>query len=141
MTGAIVKKFEQTVYNALNKYSEKYKVLLEETGICLSLDEDNEVSYEVLLAAKDESGKITGFNKVESVGFVSGIMFKRMDLTGQSIIVPSFIQQTMKMLAGVNECSVNEIFVNIFPVNGKAQMYLYVKKKFTEVLDLKKLLE
>jgi hypothetical protein len=141
MTGAIVKKFEETVYNALNKYAEKYKVSLEETGLCLSVDEDNEVKYEVLLAKKDEAGKITGFNAVEQVGYVSGIMFKKIDLSGQSMIVPAFIHQTMKMLSGVNECQVQEIFVNIFPVKGKAQMYLYVKKRFTEVLDLKKLLE
>jgi hypothetical protein len=141
MTGAIVKKFEDTVYNALNKYAEKYKVQLEETGLCLSLSEESEVIYEVLLAKKDSSGKITGFNRVEQVEYVSGIMFKRLDLTGHSLIVPAFIQQTMKMLAGVNECTVNDIDVNIFPVKGKAQMYLYVKKKFVEVLDLKKLLE
>jgi hypothetical protein len=139
MTGAIVKKFEEMVFNALKKYAEKYKVDISETGLCLSLDE--EVKYEVLLAKKDESGKTIGFNKVEQVEYVSGIMFKRLDLTGQSFIVAAFIQQTMKMLSGANNCSTNDMHVNIFPVNGKSQMYLYVNKKFVEVLDLKNLLE
>jgi hypothetical protein len=141
MTGAIVKKFEETVFNALKKYAEKYKVEIGDTGLCLSLDEDEEVKYEVLLAKKDESGKTIGFNKVEQVGYVSGIMFKRLDLTGQSFIVAAFIQQTMKMLSGANNCSTKDMHVNIFPVNGKSQMYLYVNKKFVEVLDLKNLLE
>lgn len=141
MTGAIVRKFEETVYNALKKYAEKYKVSVDETGLSLSLDEQQDVKYEVLLAKKDETGRVIGYNKVEQVEYVSGIMFRRIDLSGQSLFVPAFIQQTIKMLASANDCELDEIFVNIFPAKGKAQLNLYVKKKFIEVLDLKNLLE
>jgi len=141
MNGQIVKKFEETVYNALGKYSEMYNVFLEETGISLSLDENEDVQYIVLLATKNEDGKIVGYNKRTKVDFTSGILFKRVDFTGQSIYVPIFIKQIITSLCASHECKNNELFVNILPRNGKAVMYLYVKNQYKDILDLKELLE
>lgn len=140
MKNLIVKKFEETVVKALEKYAEKHNVLIGETGLSLSLDEDKDVQYIVLLATKHE-GKITGFNKVESVDYTSGILFKKVDFTGQSIYVPAFIKQIIESLSGANECKPEEVVVNIFIVNGKSTMYLYVKNKFIEILNLNNLLE
>lgn len=140
MKNQIVKKFEETVFKALGKYAEKYNVLIGETGLSLSLDENEEVQYIVLLAVKDEN-KITGYNKVESVEYTSGILFKKVDFTGQSIYVPVYIKQIIMSLSGVNECKPEDIVVNIFSVNNKTTMYLYIKNKFIEILDLNNLLE
>jgi hypothetical protein len=140
MTGTIVKKFEETVYKALDHYSKKYEKEIEETGICLSFDENEDIEYTVLLAKKND-GKIVGYNKSENVQFTSGILLKRVDFTGQSIYVPMFIKQVLESLCGTHECTHKEIYVNIFPLRGKAVMYLYVKNKFVEILDLKTLLE
>jgi hypothetical protein len=140
MKNLIVKKFEETVVKALGKYAEKHKVLIGETGLSLSLDEDKDVQYIVLLATKND-GKITGFNKVERVDYTSGVLFKKVDFTGQSIYVPAFIKQIIESLSGVNECNPSEVVVNIFIVNNKTTMYLYVKNKFVEILDLNNLLE
>jgi hypothetical protein len=141
MSKAIVKNFEETVYKALEKYSDKYKVELRETGLCLWLDEDKEVNYSVLLAQKSRDAVITGYNKAEDVDFVSGILFKKMDLTGKSIIVPAFIKQVLLSFAEEYGCEYTNLFVNIFPTGGNTVMYLYVNKKFKEQLDLKNLLE
>lgn len=141
MTGQIIKKFEETVYTALNNYAKKYSVAVEETGLNLAFDEDEEIIYTVLLAKKNDEGKIVGFNKVEQVGFTNGILLKKVDFTGQSMYVPLFIKQILTSICKSNECTSNEIFVNIFPQNGKAVMYLYLKGNFIEILDLKKILE
>lgn len=141
MTGQIIKKFEETVYTALNNYAKKYSVGVEETGLNLAFDEDEEIIYTVLLAKKNDEGKIVGFNKVEQVGFTKGILLKKVDFTGQSMYVPLFIKQILTSICKSNECTSNEIFVNIFPQNGKAVMYLYLKGNFIEILDLKKILE
>jgi len=140
MKNQIVKKFEETVSKALSKYAEKYNVLTGETGLSLSLDENEELQYIVLLASKNE-GKITGYNKVERVEYTSGILFKKVDFTGQSIYVPVFIKQIISSLSGTHECNDNEVIVNIFIVHNKVAMYLYIKNKFIEILDLNNLLE
>jgi hypothetical protein len=141
MTGQIIKKFEETVYTALDNYAKKYSVQLEETGLNLAFDDEEEIIYTVLLARKNEEGKVIGFDKVEQVGFTTGILLKKIDFSGRSMYVPLFIKQIMTSICKSNECNLNEIFVNIFPQKGKAIMYLYLKGNFIEILDLKKLLE
>ena len=122
MTSQIVKKFEETVYKALSHYSKKNNVDISETGICLSLDDDKDIIYTVLLATKDDN-KITGFNKIEQIQFTSGILLKKVDFTGQSIYVPLFIKQVMGSIAATHECEPTEIVVNIFPKDGKAIIF------------------
>lgn len=141
MVNQIVKQFEQTVYKALNHYAMGNSVQIEEMGISISFDGSGEEVVFTLLKADKEGEKITGYNKVTELEYTKGILLRRIDLTGQSIYVPQFIKQILTTLCGANECQKNEIFVNLFPVRGKVVMYLYINKKFVEVLDLKTLLE
>ena len=140
MVNQIVKQFEQTVYKALTHYAEQNSVQIEEMGISISFDKNEEVIF-TLLKAEKEGEKIKGYNKVQELEYTKGILLRRIDLTGQSIYVPQFIKQIMTTLCGAHECQKDQIFVNLFPVRGKVAMYLYINKKFVEILDLKNLLE
>lgn len=140
MSNAIVKQFENIVKKALSHYSEKNEVAVEEVGISISLDNEEELVYTLLKAEKDGQ-RIKGYNKIEELEFVKGILLRKFDLTGLSVIVPAFIKQIVTSLCAAHECSKQDIVVNLFAVNGKIAMYLYINKKFVEVLDLKTLLE
>lgn len=140
MSNAIVKQFESIVKKSLSHYAEKNGVQIEEVGISISVDGQEELVYTLLKAEKDGE-RIKGYSKVEELGFVKGILLRPFDLTGLSVIVPAFIKQVIIGLCAAHECTKQEIVVNLFVVNGKVVMYLYINKKFVEVLDLKNLLE
>lgn len=128
---AIINKFEKTVFEAITKYSEKYGVADGQAQILISLDGSEDVKYTILKNYKRE----------EEVGFVKGIMFKKLDLTGTSIIVGQFIKNTLSSFAEQYQCSKSEVTCMIIKQGKAVKMWLYVGRDCKEEINLKKLLE
>lgn len=128
---AIINKFQKTVFEAITKYSEKYGVADGQAQILISLDGSEDVKYTIL----------KNYKKEEEVGFVKGIMFKKLDLTGTSIIVGQFIKNTLASFAEQYECSKSEVTCMIVKQGQSVKMWLYVGKDCKEEINLKKLLE
>lgn len=128
---AIITKFEKTVFEAITKYSEKYGVKDGEAQISISLDDSEEVKYTILKQYK----------KQEEVGFVRGIMFKKLDLTGTSVIVSQFIKNTLSSFAEQYQCGKSEVTCMIVKVGQSVKMWLYVGKDCKQEINLKQLLE
>lgn len=137
----LIKKFEKTVVTALQHHAANDGCGETDLAASLSLTQDKQVVFTLLKARKDGNGNMVGLDKVRELSYVKDIMLKRIDLTGQSLIVPQFISNILVNYAEQYSCGLTEVAVNIHATSsGSTVMYLYVKKEYKETVDLKELL-
>lgn len=127
----IINQFEKTVFDAITKYSEKYGVEDGQVQILISITDAEEVKYTILKQ----------YRKQEEVGFVKGIMFKKFDMSGTSIIVGQFIKNTLSSFAEQYETQKSNVTCMVVKSGNLVKMWLYIGKEAKEEINLKKLLE
>jgi len=125
MTDFIVDKFNEIVYNACERYGRENELSGDKMQILFRLNEEDDVEYDLLREYK----------KVKNLTF-NEILNVKIDFRGYSIIVPSFIKQTLKSYSEQLETSPTNLSVMCVIAEKKVVLCLYKGFDFVKQISL-----
>lgn len=125
MTDFIVDKFNEIVYNACERYGRENELSADKMQILFRLNEEDDVEYDLLREYK----------KVKNLTF-NEILNVKIDFRGYSMIVPSFIKQTLKSYSEQLETSATNLSVMCVIAEKKVVLCLYKGFDFVKQISL-----
>jgi hypothetical protein len=125
MTDFIVDKFNEIIYNACERYGRENELSGDKMQILFRLNEEDDVEYDLLQEYK----------KVKNLTF-NEILNVKIDFRGYSIIVPSFIKQTLKSYSEQLETSPTNLSVMCVIAEKKVVLCLYKGFDFVKQISL-----
>jgi hypothetical protein len=125
MTDFIVDKFNEIIYNACERYGRENELSGDKMQILFRLNEEDDVEYDLLQEYKKL--KNLTFNEILNV---------KIDFRGYSIIVPSFIKQTLKSYSEQLETSPTNLSVMCVIAEKKVVLCLYKGFDFVKQISL-----
>jgi hypothetical protein len=125
MTDFIVDKFNEIVYNACERYGRENELSGDKMQILFRLNEEDDVEYDLLREYK----------KVKNLTF-NEILNVKIDFRGYSMIVPSFIKQTLKSYSEQLETSPTNLSVMCVIAEKKVVLCLYKGFDFVKQISL-----